>query len=62
MTPLDHYLSTSAAARIANVSDESVRNWMRKGLLEYTPTPLGRLISPADLAHVVIARAARREL
>src|SRR5215213_2316374 len=38
-------LTTSAAARVAGVSEQSIRQWVRRGLLPAEIMPLGLLVS-----------------
>ena len=53
-------LTTSEAARATGVSAETVRAWLRAGRLPCEPTPLGRLIDPADLGRLIGEREAQR--
>jgi excisionase family DNA binding protein len=53
---LDERLTTSEAARLAGVSKQSIRSWMRAGRLPHEVTPLGALIDPADLDALLLAR------
>jgi predicted site-specific integrase-resolvase len=55
---LDERLTTSAAARIAGVSAETVRAWVRAGRLAVISTPLGMLIDRASLGHLIAEREA----
>jgi hypothetical protein len=57
---LDERLTTSAAARIAGVSEQSIRAWMRTGRLAHESTPLGALIDRASLGQVIAEREAAR--
>ncbi len=50
-------LTTSAAARRAGVSEQSIRSWARSGLLPVEQTPLGMLIDVHDLDEVLADRA-----
>jgi predicted site-specific integrase-resolvase len=62
MVTVDERLSTSSAARVAGVSDQALRDWMKSGRLAYTRTELGALIDHAELARFLAERnAARRE-
>ncbi len=56
-TLLDATLTTSQAARILGLSDQSVRALARSGKLPATQTPLGMLLDPL----AVHALAAERE-
>lgn len=49
-------LTTSEAARVAGVSSNSIRVWLRAGLLTAQSTPLGALIDPTELGQVIAAR------
>jgi hypothetical protein len=51
-------LSTSAAARAAGVSAESIRAWVRAGRLQARQTPIGMLVDPLSLGRVIAAREA----
>ncbi len=56
-TLLDATLTTSQAARILGLSDQSVRAFVRSGRLPAMATPLGMLLDPL----IVHALAAARE-
>lgn len=43
------WLTVAEAARLLNVSDDTVRNYCRKGLLTVSHTHLGRLIEPESV-------------
>lgn len=49
-------LSTSAAARVAGVSAESIRSWIRAGILPAQTTAIGALIDPHELDRVLQIR------
>ena len=53
-------LSTSQAARRANVASETVRHWVRAGHLAAVATPLAMRIPSAALDAWLAARAAHR--
>jgi excisionase family DNA binding protein len=53
-------LTPSEAARIAGVSADSIRSWLRSGRLASTATPLGRLIDPYALDQLISEREAAR--
>ena len=53
-------LTTSEAARIAGVSEQTVRQWLRLGVLRHERTPLGALIDAVALGQLIAAREARR--
>jgi hypothetical protein len=62
MVTVDERLSTSSAARVAGVSEQALRDWMRNSRLAYTRTELGALIDHSELARVLAERnVARRE-
>jgi len=52
----DGRLSTSAAARTAGVSENTIRLWMPSGRLSHESTPLGALIDPRALGEIIAAR------
>jgi predicted site-specific integrase-resolvase len=52
-------LITSAAARRAGVSEQSIRQWARSGLLPVEQTPLGILVDRVDLDTLLLAREQR---
>lgn len=55
-------VSTSEAVRIAGVSAETVRAWMRAGRLTFEARPFGALIDRAALGRLIAEReAANRE-
>jgi predicted site-specific integrase-resolvase len=49
-------LSTSTAARTAGVSAESIRSWIRAGILPAQSTAIGALIDRHELDRVLQAR------
>lgn len=53
-------LTTSAAARHAGVSEQSIRSWAKSGLLPVEVTPLGLLVDRDDLDAFVAARERQR--
>lgn len=55
------WLAPSEAARRADVSKEWIRRLCLDGAIEYTDSPLGRLIDTASLDEWIRARAIRRE-
>ena len=55
---VDERLTTSAAARVAGVSEQTVRSWARSGRLPVIATPLGMLIDRAALGQVIAEREA----
>jgi excisionase family DNA binding protein len=55
---LDQRLTTSQAARVAGVSDQTIRLWMRSGRLPHERTPLGALIDHAELERFLAMRSA----
>jgi len=60
MLATDSALTTSIAARIAGVSEQSIRAWARAGILPHEQTPLGMLIDRDDLDAVLRARERQR--
>jgi excisionase family DNA binding protein len=58
---LDERLTTSQAARIAGVSDQTIRLWMRSGQLAHERTPLGALIDRNALERFLAERTAERK-
>jgi len=55
-------LTPSAAARLAGVSEQTLRAWLKRGQLPCEQTPLGRLIDPVALGRFMGEReAAQRE-
>lgn len=50
---IDERLTTSTAARVAGVSEQSIRLWMRSGRLAYESTPLGALIDRGSLGQLI---------
>lgn len=58
-TVLEKKLTTSAAARRAGVSEQSIRQWARSGQLPVEHTPLGMLIDRDVLERVLHQRAHR---
>jgi excisionase family DNA binding protein len=59
---LEETVTTSEAARIAGVSAETIRLWLRDGRLPGQITPLGALIRRVDVDRLVTQReAARRD-
>lgn len=55
----DQRLTTSAAARLAAVSEQTVRTWARSGHLPHEATPLGMLIDRRVLDAFLAQRRAR---
>ena len=53
-------LTTSAAARVAGVSEQSIRAWAKAGALPHEVTPLGMLIARDDLETFLEARDRQR--
>ena len=53
-------LTTSAAARRAGVSEQTIRSWMRRGLLAAEQTPLGALLDAADVDAAIAERERRQ--
>ncbi len=53
-------LTTASAARRAGLSEGTIRQWLRDGVLPSTETPLGRLIDAADLEDFLEARERQR--
>ena len=62
---IDMRVTPSEAARAAGVSVDTVRGWVRAGILRAEHTPLGALIDARDLGQViagqVIAARDRRQ-
>jgi predicted site-specific integrase-resolvase len=59
---VDERMTTSAAARVAGVSEQTIRSWAKSGRLPVIATPLGMLIDPVTLGTVIAEReAAQRE-
>ncbi len=59
---IDRRLTPSEAARVAGVSVDTVRGWLRAGRLPYEATKYGALINAADLGRLISEReAAQRE-
>jgi|SoiMethySBSTD1v2_1073268.scaffolds.fasta_scaffold985155_3 hypothetical protein len=59
---IDERLTTSSAARVAGVGEQTIRAWMRSGRLAFESTPLGALIDRASLGQIIAAREqAQRE-
>lgn len=56
---LEHYLTTSEAARRLGVSEATLRNWSSKGLVPAIVSPHGRLFADEDIARL---RAQRTEV
>ena len=55
------FITTADAARIAKVSEDTIRAWERRGILPATKTPSGlRLFSRADVERLAAERAAKR--
>ena len=50
------WLTTSQAARVAQVSADSIRVWARTGRLPCARTPLGALIRREDVERLAAAR------
>ena len=62
MVSLGEMLTTAEAGRIAGVSEQTIRLWMRSGKLPSTKTKLGALIDPVRLGRLLSQReAAARE-
>jgi excisionase family DNA binding protein len=57
---MDGPLTTSEAARIASVSEGTIRLWLRSGRLPHQPTKHGALISPLGLAGLIAERERRQ--
>ncbi len=57
---IDTRLTTSEAARAAGVSEQTIRVWLRTGVLPHERTPLGALIDAADLGRLISEREARQ--
>ena len=57
---LDERLTTSAAARVVGVSEQTIRAWARSGRRPVIATPLGMLIDRAALGQVIAAWEAVR--
>lgn len=55
---LAELLTTTEAARVAGVSEQTVRQWMKSGKLPYTETKLGGLIDPVRLGRLLSQREA----
>jgi predicted site-specific integrase-resolvase len=53
---MEQPLTTAEAARVAGVSEGSIRAWMKAGKLPHQTTPLGRLVDPIALAEVIAER------
>ena len=53
---MSELLPTSEVARALGVSSESVRLWTRSGKLASVKTPLGRLVSRAEVERMQRAR------
>ena len=54
----DTRLTPSEAARVAGVSVDTVRGWLRAGRLPYEATKYGALIDAGDLGRVIAQREA----
>ena len=50
-------LTTAQAARRANVSEQSIRSWVKSGRLRAETTPYGSLVDASDLDDVIADRA-----
>ena len=56
------FITTSDAARIAKVSEDTIRAWERRGILPATKTPSGlRIFSRADVERLAANRAAPKD-
>ena len=55
---IDTRMSVSQAARCAGVSEQTLRAWLRAGVLRHERTALGRLIDAADLGALIAQREA----
>jgi len=55
----DRTLTPSAAARVAGVSEQTLRAWLKSGRLPHSSTPLGRLVDRADLDQFLARRRAQ---
>ena len=53
---IDMRLIPSEAARVAGVSVDTIRGWVRAGILPAERTPLGNLIDARDLGRLIQAR------
>jgi hypothetical protein len=60
MIATDERLTVSQAARLAGVSEGSIRSWAKAGIVNCEQTPLGRLISARSLGQVIAAREAEQ--
>ncbi len=60
MLATDERLTTGQAARAAGVSEQTIRQWLKAGALQYEQTPLGRLIDARSLGRLLTAREATR--
>ena len=56
---IDTRLTVSQAARCAGVSEQTIRAWLRSGVLRHERTALGRLIDAADLGALIDERERR---
>ena len=53
---IDTRVTTSEAARASGVSEQTIRTWVRAGILPAERTPLGALIDARDLGRLIQAR------
>ena len=55
-------LTTARAARVAGCSEQTIRSWVRRGVLPAELTPYGLLVAEDDFAALIAQReAAARE-
>ncbi len=57
---LDTRMTTSEVARMVGVSEQSVRQWTRAGVLRAERTPLGSLYDPAEVGRLIAERERRQ--
>jgi hypothetical protein len=57
----EDYMSPAAAAKVLDLTPERVRQFMRAGSLEFTLTPIGRIIPTRAVMDLAEKRARKLE-
>lgn len=58
-TDAGEWITTAAASHRLGLTPQRVRDYLAEGRLEHRWTPLGRLISAADVERMVVQRTER---